>query len=146
MRTTKKQRSTEEAMPKETRDVQTQNNEARSLPEQLRSGPVYTPAVDIFESDAAITVLADLPGVKPKDLRIDLRENVLTLTGRVDPPEANETVVLREYDSGTFYRQFTLAETIDQGKIDASLVHGVLRLVLPKVEGAKPRRIAVKSQ
>jgi HSP20 family molecular chaperone IbpA len=118
----------------------------RTAPEQTRPGPVYTPATDIFESDDAITVLADMPGVTAQDLTIDLRENVLTLTGRVTAqPSAEELVVLREYDSGTFFRQFTLSETIDQAKIDARLTDGVLRLELPKVEKAKPRQITVRA-
>jgi len=115
-------------------------------PEHTRQGPVYTPAVDIFESDASITVLADMPGVKAGDLNIDLRESVLTLSGRVDPPEGGqETPVLREFQAGTYYRQFTLAETIDQSKIDAKLSDGVLRLELPKIAKAKPRQITVRS-
>lgn len=135
-------------MSKETRrDLQTDKAPESTPPEQMRPGPVYTPAVDIFESDNAITVMADLPGVKAGDLKIDLRENVLTLTAHVDPPQTtNETVVLREYDAGTFYRQFALGETIDQGRIDARLVDGVLRLELPKQERAKPRQIAVKTR
>jgi len=56
-----------------------------TTPEQTRTGPVYSPAVDIFENDNTITLLADMPGVKASDLEIDLRENVLTLTGRVTP-------------------------------------------------------------
>jgi HSP20 family protein len=118
-----------------------------SVPEQTRPGPVYSPATDIFENDDAITVLADMPGVKAQDLRIDLRENVLTLTGRVTPAEGpKEWDILREYESGTFLRQFTLAESIDQARIGAKLVDGVLRLELPKVEQAKPRQIAVRSE
>jgi HSP20 family protein len=117
-----------------------------AVPEQTRPGAVYSPATDIFEDDNAITVLADMPGVKAQDLKIDLRENVLTLTGRVTALEnGNESVVLREYESGMFFRQFTLSETIDQAKIDARLTDGVLRLELPKVERAKPRQIAVRT-
>lgn len=115
-------------------------------PEHTRQGPVYTPAVDIFENENAITVLADMPGVKAEDLNVGLRESVLTLSGRVAPPEdPNETSVLREYRTGTYYRQFTLAETIDQSKIDAKLTDGVLRLELPKVAKAKPRQITVRA-
>ena len=116
------------------------------VPEQTRPGVVYSPAVDIFENDEAITVLADMPGVKAQDLKIDLRESVLTLTGRVTAPEsAKELDVLREYQSGAFFRQFTLSETIDQAKIDAKLTDGVLRLELPKVEKARPRQITVRA-
>jgi HSP20 family protein len=117
-----------------------------AVAEQTRPGPVYSPAVDIFENDSSITVLADMPGVKAPDLQIDLRESVLTLTGRVTVPESPaESDVIREYRSGTFFRQFTLSETIHQAGIDAKLIDGVLRLELPKVEKAKPRQITVRT-
>ena len=136
------------AMAREAK-TEIQKNETPGVPtaaEQTRPGPVYSPAVDIFENDNSITVLADMPGVKPQDLQIDLRESVLTLTGRVSTPETpTESDVLREYGSGTFFRQFTLAEIVDQARIDAKLADGVLRLELPKVEKAKPRQITVRT-
>jgi HSP20 family molecular chaperone IbpA len=138
----------ETAMAKEARtDIQRADKAGvPTVPEQTRPGPVYSPSVDIFENDNSITVLADMPGVKAQDLKIDLRESVLTLTARVTSPEtAKESDVLREYLSGTFFRQFTLSETIDQAKIDAKLSDGVLRLELPKVEKARPRQITVRS-
>ena len=114
--------------------------------EQTRPGLVFTPAVDIFETEKEITVLADMPGVKAGDLNIDLRENVLTLDGQVKAPEEKgEVGIMREYETGKYYRRFTLSQVIDQPKIDASLKDGVLRLKLPKVEAATPRKIAVKS-
>jgi HSP20 family protein len=114
--------------------------------EQTRPGLVFTPAVDIFETDKEITLLADMPGVKAGDLNIDLHENVLTLDGSVKSPQgADEVDVLMEYRTGKYYRQFTLSQVIDQAKIDAELKDGVLRLRLPKVEAATPRKIAVKS-
>ena len=118
-----------------------------AVPEQTRPGAVYTPSVDIFENENQITLLADMPGVRAADLKIDLRENVLTLEGRAAGPEGDkETDALREYRSAaTFFRQFTLSETIDQAKIDAKLTDGVLRLELPKVERAKPRQITVRA-
>ena len=117
-----------------------------AVPEQTYPGPIYTPPADIFETDERISLLADMPGVKAQDLKIDLRENVLTLSGHASAPEASgETHVLREYGTGTYFRQFTLSEVIDQGKIDAKLADGVLRLELPKLERAKPRQITVKS-
>jgi len=118
---------------------------APRAPEQTYHGPVYTPAVDIFETDDRISLLADMPGVKAKDLKIDLRENVLTLSGRVEASYSErESTVLCEYESGTYFRQFTLSELVDQSKIDAKLTDGVLRLELPKAERAKPRQITVK--
>ena len=124
----------------------TDKSSVAAVPEQTRPGPVYSPSVDIFENEQSLTLLADMPGVKPDDLKIDLRENVLTLTGRVTSREGpGEHDVLREYASGTFFRQFTLSETIDQAKIDATLTDGVLRLELPKVEKARPRQITVRT-
>lgn len=117
-----------------------------AVPEPTRSGPVYMPAVDIFETDQAITVLADMPGVEPENLTIDLKENTLNLTGRVTPVESpKESYLLFEHRAGTFQRKFTLSEAIDQSRIDAKLTDGVLRLELPKVEKAKPRQIAVRA-
>jgi HSP20 family molecular chaperone IbpA len=114
--------------------------------EQTRPGLVFTPQVDIFETEKEITLLADMPGVKAEDLTIDLRESVLTLDGEVKAPEgADEVDVFREYHTGKYYRQFTLSQVINQSDIDAELNDGVLRLRLPKVEAATPRKIAVKS-
>jgi HSP20 family molecular chaperone IbpA len=122
-----------------------ENSSVSAVPEQTRPGPMYSPSVDIFENENSLTLLADMPGVKADDLKIDLRDNVLTLTGHVSSREAaGEQDVLREYAAGTFFRQFTVSETIDQSKIDAKLADGVLRLELPKVEKAKPRQISVR--
>ena len=114
--------------------------------EQTVPGPTFTPEVDIFETERAITLLADIPGVKPDKMNIDLRDNILTIIGDIDPLEgADEEDVVIEYETGRFYRQFTLSEVIDQNKIDAKLADGVLRLNLPKVEKATPRKIAIKA-
>ncbi len=114
--------------------------------EQTRPGAVFTPAVDIFETDKEITLLADMPGVKADSLDIDLHENVLSLNGDVKSPEGDDEVdVFREYRMGKYYRQFTLSQVIDQSKIKAAMKDGVLRLSLPKVEAATPRKIAVRS-
>ena len=121
-----------------------EKQEMASPAEQTIPGLVFTPAVDIFETEKEITLLADMPGVKADDLTIDLRENVLTLMGDVAPREgAEEEDLLIEYESGRYYRQFTLSQIIDQEKIDAQLNEGVLRLKLPKVEKAAPRKISV---
>jgi len=121
--------------------------EAVTPAEQTRPGFVFTPAVDIFETEKEITLLADMPGVKGEDLVIDLHENVLTLDGSVKPPEGpKEADVFREFRTGKYYRQFTLSEIIDQGEIKAELQEGVLRLKLPKVKAATPRRITVQAQ
>jgi HSP20 family molecular chaperone IbpA len=121
-----------------------EKQEATTPAEQTVPGLVFTPEVDIFETDKAITLLADIPGVKPEKLNIDLRDNVLTITGDVDRLEAaDEEFLALEYETGRYYRQFTLSEVIDQTKIDAKLNLGVLRLSLPKVAKAAPRKIAI---
>ena len=128
------------------KELQPKEKAAVSAPaEQTTAGSVFTPDVDIFETDHEITLLADLPGVKAEDLTIDLRDNTLALSGDNRPLGGAEGEdILVEYEMGTYYRQFTLSEVIDQNKIDAKLENGVLRLTLPKVEKAAPRKITIK--
>lgn len=114
--------------------------------EQTVPGLVFTPAVDIFETEKEITLLADMPGVKADDLTIDLRDNTLTLSADIAPVnDTAEDDILVEYESGRYYRQFTLGELISQENINAKLSDGVLRLSLPKVEKATPKKITVKT-
>ena len=121
-----------------------EKQEIASPAEQTRPGLLFSPNVDIFETDQQLTLLADLPGVNQKDLTIDLRDNILTISGDVEPFEGpKEKDILIEYEIGKYYRQFTLSEVIDQSRIDAQLKDGVLRLTLPKVEKAAPRTISV---
>jgi HSP20 family protein len=121
--------------------------ELASQAEQTRSGLIFTPNVDIFETDHEITLLADMPGVSADHLTIDLRKNILTLTGEVPPLErANEEDIMIEYEIGKYHRQFNLSGAIDQSKIDAKLNDGVLRLTLPKVGEATPRKIEVQTE
>ncbi len=112
--------------------------------EGIRPGPVFVPAVDILENDKELIVLADMPGVDSKNVNIDLRDNQLTIIGRIDIMEDEKEVSLyKEFNWGDYFRLFTLSDVIDQGKITAKMDNGVLRLVLPKVEKAKPRKIKV---
>ena len=128
-----------EMQPKEKQEV--------SKPEQTTEMPVFTPSVDIFETEQEITLLADLPGVKPENMNIDLNDDVLTLTGDIESFEnPDEQDIMVEYEVGRYYRQFTLSEIIDQNKIEANLNDGVLRLRLPKAEKAQPKKIEVKTE
>jgi HSP20 family protein len=131
----------------ETKSLQAKEKKEVTTPAELtKPGLVFNPAVDIFETENELTLLADLPGVKAKDLKIDLKDNVLTLAADETPLEGSgEKDVIREYRTGTYYRQFSLSDTIDQSKIQAVLKEGVLKLTLPKVEAATPRKIAVKA-
>ena len=131
----------------ETKELQAKEKVAATVPpEQTKPGLVFTPNVDILETEKNIIMLADMPGVRAEDLVLDLRDDTLTFTGEVKPavrPDAEN--ILIEYQVGSYYRQFKMAEMIDQNKIDASLNNGVLRLILPKVEKARPRQIKVKA-
>jgi HSP20 family molecular chaperone IbpA len=121
-----------------------EKQEVTSPAEQTAPGLVFTPAVDIFETEKEITLLADMPGVKPDDLTIDLRDNTLTLSADIEPVDDTDVEnILVEYETGRYYRQFTLGELINQENIDAKLNDGVLRLTLPKVEKATPKKITV---
>lgn len=113
--------------------------------ERTRTEPVYTPLVDIYETQDNLVLLADLPGVAKQDLNIKLDDDLLTIEGTVHASAAPGQQIVNEYDRGIFYRQFTVGEAIDRGKIDANLKNGVLELILPKAEKAKPKRIEVKA-
>jgi HSP20 family protein len=119
--------------------------EVQGSGEPTKTGINFVPAVDIYETEEALTLEADMPGVSPEGIRIDLKDDQLTLSGEVLEAKGNqERVLLKEYESGNYLRQFSLGEVIDQSKITAQLKDGVLTLVLPKVEKAKPRRIEIK--
>ena len=113
--------------------------------ESTRDLPVYVPRVDILEGADALTLIADMPGVGPDGVSIDIQDNLLTVRGSVAVEGEGERVLAREYGVGDYYRQFTLGKTIDQSRIDAAMKDGVLTLTLPKAEAVKPRRITVKS-
>ncbi|HSR36672.1 MAG TPA: Hsp20/alpha crystallin family protein, partial [Desulfurivibrionaceae bacterium] len=95
--------------------------------------------------DEAVTVLADMPGVDKEGVEVRLEDDTLTIKGtKGGNGGKGERVLLREFESGHYLRRFTMAEIIDQAKIEATMADGVLTLRLPKVEPAKPRKIAVQ--
>jgi len=123
-----------------------EKQEVEAPAEQTQPGLVFTPDVDIYETETAITMLADMPGVTADGIGIDLRDDVLTISGEVLPfGGEKENEILVEFEVGRYHRQFTLAETIDQSKIEANYADGVLHLNLPKQEKATPRKITVSA-
>ena len=114
----------------------------RDLPATREPRRYMSPAVDIYETDEALMVLADVPGVDKNDLEVNVEDKILTIRGQVKLPRPSETSST-EFALMDYFRQFRLSEEVDQTKIEASLEQGVLRLRLPKAEHAKPRRIAV---
>ncbi|MBP8646361.1 MAG: Hsp20/alpha crystallin family protein [Syntrophobacteraceae bacterium] len=122
-----------------------EKQELQTKSESTRNVPIYIPPVDIFESATELVLLADMPGVAIENVDIDLDNDQLTIRGSVAAEDEKGTVLLREYSVGDYYRQFTLSNVIDRNKIEASMKDGVLKVVLPKAEAAKPRKITVKS-
>jgi HSP20 family protein len=128
------------------KDLQIQEKqEVQATGESTRNVPVFVPAVDIYESENALTLVADMPGVPIENVDIDLDSDQLTIRGTIPPQEEKGKAIFREYTSGDYYRQFTLSSDIDREKIQASMKDGVLKLVLPKAEAAKPRKITIQS-
>ena len=112
--------------------------------EPTREGLMWVPQVDILEDKEAITLRADLPGVKKNDVDIDVRDGVLSLSAKLESQPDHWQPVYTEYQIGGYSRRFSLGERIDQGKITADMNNGVLTLVLPKAEEHKPRKIEIQ--
>ena len=102
------------------------------------------PAVDIFETEQGLTLVADLPGVDKDALKIDLDQGLLTLQAN-GKSHMNGDSIRREFLHGSFYRQFRLSDEIDSANIAAELKNGVLTLHLPKSEASRPRRIEIRT-
>ena len=101
------------------------------------------PPADIYETDDALTVVVDLPGVGKDGVDVRVEDSVLTIKGKSDyHPPAN--MLLAEFSLQNYYRQFQLSDEIDQGKISAESKNGVLTVHLSKAEKPKPRPIKVK--
>jgi HSP20 family protein len=114
--------------------------------ESTRPGVYFQPAVDIFETADALVLVADMPGVAPEAVDVNVEGDELTIEGRVRPEEYEGLKPLHvEYGIGSFYRRFTLGRAISRDGIAAQLKNGVLVLRLPKAEHARVRRITVSA-
>lgn len=112
---------------------------------QSESREAYLPRCDIYERQDAIVVLADMPGVDEKGAEVRLEKNVLELIGRVNKRSERHRYERCEYGEGDYYRNLRLSDGIDTERIEASMKNGVLRVVLPKSQKHRPRKIEVKS-
>lgn len=112
--------------------------------EQLMRG-AWAPAVDIHESENGFTVTADLPGVNKEDIKIDLKDNTLTISGekKFEEKTPKENYIRIERSYGNFVRSFSMPNNIDSGKIKATFKDGTLELNIPKKEEAKPKQITI---
>jgi HSP20 family protein len=112
--------------------------------EKTIPGRYYVPAADIFETEDALTVILEMPGVEKKDVNIALEDDVLRVDGQIDFSKyQGMEPVYTEYNVGHYTRAFTLSRKIDREGIGAQLDDGVLTLTLPKAKESMPRRIAI---
>ena len=104
----------------------------------------YVQNTDIYETDDALTVVMEIPGVEKKDVEVNIENDVLRVEGRIDFAKYEGLEPLyTEYNVGHFARAFTLSNKIDQQQISAQVDDGVLTLTLKKAKEAMPRKIAI---
>lgn len=121
-----------------------EKKEVTAKAEQTAPARFFTPITDIFETDEALTVVMEMPGVEKKDLDVQLENDVLRVEGRVNLSNYDGLDPLySEYNVGHFARSFVLSSKIDGKKIGATVEDGVLTLTLPKAEESRPRRIPI---
>src|SRR3954467_9288279 len=114
--------------------------------ERTRSRRTFRPAVDIYEVENGLMLLADVPGATPEGVTVTLERRVLSIHAQAaeHAPEGH-SLVYQEYEVGDFECQFTLAGEFDADRIEASLTNGVLRLTVPKAAEAQARTIQIKA-
>jgi HSP20 family molecular chaperone IbpA len=121
-----------------------QKREVQQKQESTISSRRFMPVTDIFETDQALSLIVEMPGVKKENVDVQVENDVLTISGRIDFSNYEGLQpVYTEYNVGDYARSFQLSSKVDQWKIEAQLKDGVMTLVLPKAEKAKPRKIAV---
>lgn len=114
--------------------------------ERTRSGRVFLPAVDIYETADSVVLVADMPGVDENSVDVTLEKNVLTIYGHVEEQRpAGHSLAYSEYRVGDYQRSFTVSNAIDWEKIQGTVKDGVLRLSLPKAGPAKTKKISITS-
>ena len=121
-----------------------QKRELEKKEETTIPARVFLPTADIYETNDALNVVLEMPGVEKNSVDIRVEDGILKIDGRLDFSKYQGLQPLyTEYNVGHYSRSFRLSSKIDQNKIAAELKDGVLSLVLPKVEEAKPRTIQV---
>jgi HSP20 family protein len=122
-----------------------EKRELEKKPEATVPARTFVPTADIFETEGALTVTLEMPGVDKSNADISVEDGVLTVYGRLDFSKYQGLhPVYTEYNIGHYQRSFSLSNKVDQNKISAEMNDGVLTLVLPKAEEARPRRISVR--
>lgn len=118
----------------------------RPIEPDLASTPAFAPPIDIHDGPEGLTLEADLPGATEETLLVQLEDNVLSLSARIDStaPEGAR-LIHQEYHVGDYQRSFILSDEVDRDRITAELKNGVLKVFLPRADRAKARRIEIKS-
>ena len=121
-----------------------QKREVEKKTETTTPARVFVPVTDIFETLEALTVVLEMPGVDRNSVEASVENDVLTIEGRIDFAKYEAMrPVYTEYNVGHYARRFEISDRIDQSKISAEIKDGVVTIVLPKGEQAKPRKIQV---
>lgn len=121
-----------------------EKQELSSKEETTTPGRTYVPSADIYETDEALTVVMEMPGVERKDVEVSLENDVLRVQGRIDFAKYDGMEpVYTEYNVGHYARSFRLSSKIDQEAIAAQVQDGVLTLTLPKAKELQPRKIPI---
>jgi HSP20 family protein len=121
-----------------------QKREVESKREGTIPARVFLPVTDIFETDQALTVIMEMPGVDKNNVDVRVENDVVTIEGRIDFSKYEGLQpVYTEYNVGNYARSFQISSKIEQDQISADLSDGVMRLILPKAAKAKPRKIKV---
>jgi len=121
-----------------------QKREVEGKPEGTIPARMFLPVTDIFETDQALTLVMEMPGVDKNNVDVRVENDVLTIEGRIDFSKYEGLQpVYTEYNVGNYARSFQISSKIEQDQISAELGDGVMRLILPKAAKAKPRKIKV---
>jgi HSP20 family protein len=127
-------------------EIQKEEVEVVEGSERTRPGKAYVPRADIYETNDALIIVADMPGIDENSVEIMLEKNVLSLKGMIDFKQPEEYgLAYAEYEIGDFERSFTLSDEIDRENIEAFISDGVLRVTLSKAGPAITRKITVSA-
>jgi HSP20 family protein len=121
-----------------------QKREIEKKTEGTTPGRTFVPVTDIFETPEALTVVLEMPGVDRNSIEANVEDDIVTIEGRIDFSKyEGMQPVYTEYNVGHYARSFQISNKVDQSKISAQMKDGVVTIVLPKAEQAKPRKIQV---
>ena len=121
-----------------------EKKELATKEERTVPGRFFVPHTDVYETEDALTVVMEMPGVAREAVEIELKDDVLRVQARIDPSKyEGMEPVYTEYNVGHWMRSFALSDRVDREQIGAQLEDGVLTLTLPKAAEARPRRIVI---